>query len=159
MSDLSTFEFRASEDPVKTDLELICTRCGEHLCDAEHGDNLSVLARVAENHACPLPIHCADCGMRIWRHVETGETWCGPVRESHGGLDPQAAPLSPYDTGDVAEPHIWPPDGDPDRYGRVDFDTDDGTTVCTVRVIRDESGRHVLQVTPQGVDLTMEYGS
>lgn len=49
---LSGFELAASADPVKTDLEVRCTRCGRHLCDAEHGDSLEVLARVALGHDC-----------------------------------------------------------------------------------------------------------
>jgi len=45
------FELRASSDPVKRDLELICRTCGEHLCDAEHGDSPHVLVQMCEDHA------------------------------------------------------------------------------------------------------------
>lgn len=53
--------------------------------------------------------------------------------------------LTPYDTGAVAEPFVWPPDGDPERYGKVDFDNAEGGTVATVRVVR-QGGRYVIQI-------------
>ena len=40
----------ASDDPVKTDLEVICLICSEHLCDAQSEDSLAVLVAVAEDH-------------------------------------------------------------------------------------------------------------
>lgn len=49
---LDEYVLTASDDPVKTDLELIHTPCGERLCDAEHEDSLGVLARVASDHIC-----------------------------------------------------------------------------------------------------------
>lgn len=49
---LNRFEARASDDEVKTDLELTCTECGMHICDIEAGDNLCVLAILAREHAC-----------------------------------------------------------------------------------------------------------
>lgn len=36
----------------KLDLEMHCDRCRTHLCDAEHGDTMNVLARVALEHVC-----------------------------------------------------------------------------------------------------------
>jgi len=51
--DLEDFVLRASDDPVKTDLELIHRPCGEHLCDAEAGDSLWTLEVVARDHRCP----------------------------------------------------------------------------------------------------------
>lgn len=51
-ADLSRIVLRCSNDPVKTDLEVICERCGGHLCDAEHGDTLKVLVAVATEHIC-----------------------------------------------------------------------------------------------------------
>ena len=52
--------------------------------------------------------------------------------------------VSPYDTGARLEPHPWVHDGtkgseyqrpaDPDDYGRVDFDDDEGTTIATVHI-------------------------
>ena len=47
---LRDFQLRASEDPAKVDLELICEACGTHICDAQHGDSLEVLASTALDH-------------------------------------------------------------------------------------------------------------
>jgi hypothetical protein len=49
---LQRFEALQSDDDVKTDLELTCTDCGEVLCDIEAGDNLKVLAEIADEHVC-----------------------------------------------------------------------------------------------------------
>lgn len=49
---LSGFTLKASDDPVKVDLELICERCDSRLCDAESGDTLDVLVDVAVSHSC-----------------------------------------------------------------------------------------------------------
>jgi hypothetical protein len=49
---LQRFEALQSTDEVKTDLELTCTECGEVVCDVEAGDNLKVLADVADEHVC-----------------------------------------------------------------------------------------------------------
>jgi len=49
---LLDFKLVASDDPVKTDLELTCLRCGERLCDAEDDDTLSVLVGMARDHVC-----------------------------------------------------------------------------------------------------------
>ncbi|MGW5353361.1 hypothetical protein ACWERV_22980 [Streptomyces sp. NPDC004031] len=40
----------ASDDLVKSDLELTHTRCGECLCDAEAGDTLLVLIEMVADH-------------------------------------------------------------------------------------------------------------
>jgi len=50
---LHRFDALQSDDEVKTDLELTCTECGTVVCDIEHGDNLKVLASVANDHVCP----------------------------------------------------------------------------------------------------------
>lgn len=44
-----------SDDAAKHDLELVHTRCGERLCDAEHGDLLPTLASMVTDHdpTCP----------------------------------------------------------------------------------------------------------
>jgi hypothetical protein len=47
---LEQFETLQSDDEVKTDLELTCRECGEHVCDVEHGDTLGVLVRTADGH-------------------------------------------------------------------------------------------------------------
>jgi hypothetical protein len=47
------FEARASDDPVKTDLELTHAACGTVLCDIELGDSMSVLAGMMTEHTCP----------------------------------------------------------------------------------------------------------
>lgn len=56
-------------------------------------------------------------------------------------------PLTPYDTGERLEPRPWSTDGDPDRYGRVDFDDDEAATVLSVRVGKLASGAYALSVT------------
>jgi hypothetical protein len=42
--------------------------------------------------------------------------------------------LTPYDTGEVLEPIVWPTNGDPSRYGMVDFENDEGGTEMVIRV-------------------------
>jgi len=60
---LQRFEALQSTDEVKTDLELTCTECGEVVCDIEHGDNLKVLAEVADEHECSGEIEDDDLGL------------------------------------------------------------------------------------------------
>ncbi|MDR6868332.1 hypothetical protein J2Y69_002946 [Microbacterium resistens] len=55
-------------------------------------------------------------------------------------------PLGPYDTGVRLEPQLWPVNDDPDRYGRVDFDDDEGATVLSAHVERRADGSHALHV-------------
>lgn len=45
----------ASDDSVKTDLELTHTRCGEPLCDVEAGDTLPMLIGVVRDHETTCP--------------------------------------------------------------------------------------------------------
>mgnify|MGYP003387095678 CR=1 FL=1 len=52
--ELDRFELRASGDAAKRDLELVCTACDEHICDAEANDTLSSLARMAAGHTCTV---------------------------------------------------------------------------------------------------------
>lgn len=55
--------------------------------------------------------------------------------------------LTPYDTGEVAEPVVWKTRGDRSRYGHVDFTNDESATVCTVRVPwSEELGRYVVEI-------------
>lgn len=49
---LDLFELRASDDPVKVDLEIVCTECDVVLCDAESGDTVATLMSVALGHEC-----------------------------------------------------------------------------------------------------------
>jgi hypothetical protein len=74
--------------------------------------------------------------------------------------------LTPYDTGDRLEPRLWvtpsqaTPATDPDRFGRVDFDDDEGTTRATVWIEREPAGGYRLNVylfhELMAVDLTAD---
>lgn len=62
--------------------------------------------------------------------------------------------LTPYDTGERAQPFVWEHDGDSDRYGMVDFDNDEGATIATVYVARSEiDGSYVMHIEPNNDDL------
>ena len=63
--------------------------------------------------------------------------------------------LTPYDTGERAQPHAWPVDpSEPDEYGKVDFDNGEGTTVATVHVSKDPvTGSYVVHVMPHSDDV------
>lgn len=54
MADLGALTYgivlKASDDPVKRDLEMTCTACDAFLCDAEADDDLMVLAEIAVEH-------------------------------------------------------------------------------------------------------------
>ena len=67
--------------------------------------------------------------------------------------------LTPYDTGQRAEPRVWTNAGDSldqfgpiargmeeDRYGRVDFDDENGDSLFTVWVDRNEQGARVVHI-------------
>lgn len=66
--------------------------------------------------------------------------------------------LTPYDTGQRAEPKVWSitdPDAEPgsviwgidqDRYGKVDFDDEESITLATVWMERNEHGQIVLHI-------------
>jgi len=70
--------------------------------------------------------------------------------------------LTPYDTGDRCEPKVWVPTEaiaearglniDPDSFGKVDFDDDEGHTVCVVYVERHADGTHMVHVEPMAGD-------
>ena len=53
--DYGDFETVASDDEVKTDLELTCMRCGGVVCDVEAGDDLHTLVGVATDHLTTCP--------------------------------------------------------------------------------------------------------
>ncbi len=67
---------------------------------------------------------------------------------------PTTTQPTPYDTGDHLEPQVWPIDGDPDRYGRVDLDDDEGATILTLRARR-AAGVTVLEVEDHAGDLNV----
>lgn len=74
--------------------------------------------------------------------------------------------LTPYDRGVRAEPKIWPHatrsdlvdmapialEMEEDRFGRVDFDDDEGATLLNARVQREADGRVFLHVDLVGAD-------
>lgn len=69
--------------------------------------------------------------------------------------------LTPYDTGDRLEPHPWlrtaeqgrdPRTAEPQDFGRVDFDDEEGRTVATVYVTRTPDG-YALHVVDTGEEL------
>lgn len=67
----------------------------------------------------------------------------------------------PYDTGEVAQPHIWdglyaPQQPPREALGRVDFDDDESRTVATVRVVRKAGGGHQV-VVESGDDVEIEH--
>lgn len=66
-------------------------------------------------------------------------------RRTEASLTAPSLSPSPYDTGARLQPTVWPTDGDPDRYGRVDLDNDEGATVVTVHV----------ESTSEGYDLVV----
>lgn len=75
--------------------------------------------------------------------------------------------LSPYDTGARAEPHLWvtsiPPDvQDPGqflRYGKVDFDDEEGHTLLNLHVERRDDGGYTLVIQPLSEGLHVEIAS
>jgi hypothetical protein len=92
----------ASSDDVKTDLELVCLTCGEHLCDAQHEDSLAALASMAadhdrQHHYRPLEFWYRDPGnLRI---TTTGCAW-DPATSLVAG--PDGEPLGQAATADEA---------------------------------------------------------
>lgn len=67
--------------------------------------------------------------------------------------------LTPYDTGERCEPKLWQPDRDAVvaamRYddergdiGNVDFEDDEGDTIVTVHVSRNEDGSFTVHLIP-----------
>jgi hypothetical protein len=72
--------------------------------------------------------------------------------------------LTPYDTGGRLEPHSWTSRNQPktsfEDYGKVDFDTEDGTTALTVHAERNGDGKdgggYTLHIGNVGVDLAVK---
>ncbi|QIG59085.1 hypothetical protein SEA_RUBYRALPH_77 [Microbacterium phage RubyRalph] len=81
--------------------------------------------------------------------------------------------LTPYDTGKRAEPRPWAiPTRDQiataepidrglleDRFGKVDFDDDESSTIVTVWVEHDVLGRPVVHIQEQHPDVTVRFHS
>ena len=65
--------------------------------------------------------------------------------------DTTAPPLTPIDTGEVCEPHIWNTTN-PDHIGKVDFDDDSGMTVATVQLVKNAAGGYTAIVTQLGFE-------
>ena len=74
--------------------------------------------------------------------------------------------LTPYDTGERLEPHRWvtehtgPARSTPrDRFGRVDFDNDEGQTVVSLYIERNSQGYtlHVEQCTQDAVTVAVQH--
>ncbi len=71
--------------------------------------------------------------------------------------------LTPYDTGQRAEPKPWVTStqgvgatNDPDWWGKVDFENDSSETVAVVWLERNESGGYTLHLEPVGGDVDVE---
>lgn len=62
--------------------------------------------------------------------------------------------LSPIDTTEVAEPHIWNT-SNPSNMGKVDFDCVNGATVVTVQVVQSRDGGYVVHVWPLAEDVSV----
>ncbi|MFF1880226.1 hypothetical protein ACFVVC_01990 [Pseudarthrobacter sp. NPDC058196] len=67
--------------------------------------------------------------------------------------------LSPYDTGARCEAKPWIPYGErvteatpAENFGKVDFEDDEGSTVCVAYLERDKDGGYTLHVTPMCED-------
>lgn len=80
--------------------------------------------------------------------------------------------LTPYDTGKRGEPRPWEiapslfegmspieRELEADRYGKVDFDNDEGGTIATVWIERDELGRAVVHVQQLGDEVLVQVHS
>lgn len=71
--------------------------------------------------------------------------------------------LTPYDTGERAEPKLWVGSrqglgktNDPDDWGKVDFENDSGETIAVVYMQRDADGGYTLHVDDWNGDLTIQ---
>jgi hypothetical protein len=57
---------------------------------------------------------------------------------------------TPYDTGERLEPRVWPTSEpgvkySPTRYGKVDFDDEESSTVATLWIERQGDGTYTLK--------------
>lgn len=73
--------------------------------------------------------------------------------------------LTPYDTGERLEPHPWiardpglTKAKEPDDYGKVDFDADDGYTVATLHIRKEEDDSYTLAgYTNEPLNIDIDY--
>lgn len=75
--------------------------------------------------------------------------------------------LTPYDAGDRLQPMPWhtqplnlPDPEEADRYGKVDFDNDESSTVATLWIERGEDGSYTLKGytnEPLKIDIDNEW--
>ena len=75
--------------------------------------------------------------------------------------------LTPYDTGERATPIPWVSadsdftaihrDRDPDDFGNVDFDDDEGRTIATIHLSRRDDGGYTVHIMPMDDDVTIEW--
>ncbi len=79
--------------------------------------------------------------------------------ESSVGLTDSVGSLTPYDTGARMEPKLWvgknqkPTNtADLDRFGRVDFENDEGASMVTVYVEPGEDGQVNVHIVPLASD-------
>ena len=65
--------------------------------------------------------------------------------------------LTPYNTGERCEPMLWQKNhtevlaamrDEPGDIGNVDFDDDEGRTIVTVHVSRNDDGTHTVHIMP-----------
>ena len=47
--------------------------------------------------------------------------------------------LTPFDTGETLEPTIWPDRGRKEDLGCVDFDNEEGATIVSAQIVRDDT--------------------
>lgn len=74
--------------------------------------------------------------------------------------------LTPYDTGERLEPHVWVRDASPGEqprkpgdYGKVDFDDEESTTALTVHAEHNEDKTYTLHIENISVGLKMKVES
>lgn len=78
--------------------------------------------------------------------------------------------VTPYDTGAVLEPQPWLYESEGPYlsdyaepaapWGKVDFDNDEGTSICMVQAVRSEGGSYIVHVHDYttGRTTTVEVG-
>lgn len=106
METLSLIEMRASEDTVKSDLEMTCTRCTGVICDVEAEDTLDVLVRTANGHLEDCEgFPCKHCGHEVF-HVKD-EGWVAPdAGTDREGGDGMWRDVCPDNHTEPGAPHV-----------------------------------------------------